>query len=460
MISTSFVELEANLEAAVMHLSKYCNLSEAVYRVGNSLYRLAFVATTCKVVALLVNDRKEVVLEAYSKGSLGLLRDLGVITNTSPQNEERIQIKRLSEANLSEETRVFIPMMTAACNLACLYCGQRTRPQFMNEEITERLLGRVLEASENPRVRTIEFRWYGGEPLMAFHSLKRVSAKVKHITENRNLTFRSMISTNGTLATLERVRELYEIANLRLIVITLDGAKSSHDVMRLRKSGRGSFDDILSNLTLILSALEDLPRLQLIIRINLSKTSSGSLEVLFLQLMEIGAAHPRVRISIVPVYDWGNDNSRYKIESDTQLCDPYIKAVRDLAKTNLSQNIFPLNEKGRICSAVSRQEEVISPDGALYSCTEYPIVPKYEREEVLGNIGEIPLRHLRPSGKFDNWLETKQAQQCRSCTFLPACGGTCPKRWFDGESACPQFRIHFQALLDVWAEKHGLEKDE
>lgn len=441
-----------------MHLSKYCNLSETVYRVEDSLYRLAFVATTCKVVALLVNERNEPLLEAYSQGSLKLLRDLGVITDVSPQEEERAQFKRLSEANISEETRVFIPMMTAVCNLACLYCGQQTRPQFMNDKIADRLLGRVLKASENPSLRTIEFRWYGGEPLMAFHAIRRVSAKIRRITDRKNLEFRSMISSNGTLATLDRVRELYDVANLRLLVVTVDGGKNSHDVMRLRKSGRGSFDDILSNLTQIFGALDNLHKLQIIIRVNLSRTSSTNLEPLFSQLTEIGAAHSRVKISIVPVYDWGNDNSSYKIESATQLCDPYVKAVRALASTNLSQDIFPLREKGRICSAVSRQEEVISPDGGVYSCTEHPIVPKYETGEVLGNIQELSLAELRPPGRFDNWFGMKQAQQCHSCTFLPACGGACPKRWLDQETACPPVRVHFHELLDLWAEKHGLEK--
>jgi uncharacterized protein len=36
---------------------------------------------------------------------------------------------------------------------------------------------------------------------------------------------------------------------------------------------------------------------------------------------------------------------------------------------------------------------------------------------------------------------------CKSCKFLPVCGGACPKSWYEGNPACPSFKFNIDERL-------------
>ena len=47
---------------------------------------------------------------------------------------------------------------------------------------------------------------------------------------------------------------------------------------------------------------------------------------------------------------------------------------------------------------------------------------------------------------------------CKTCKFLPVCGGACPKSWYEGKPACPSFKYNINERL--FLNKMALQNDD
>jgi len=81
----------------------------------------------------------------------------------------------------------------------------------------------------------------GGEPLLAFHMMKRCVEYVAHIWEGK--TFFSVV-TNGTLVTTE-IAEWFAKNQFR-VTLSLDGPVDVQNFQRPKANGQGSFDDAIA----------------------------------------------------------------------------------------------------------------------------------------------------------------------------------------------------------------------
>ncbi len=132
------------------------------------------------------------------------------------------------------------------CNLACKYCfaeegeykGDRS---LMSAEVGKRALDFLVENSGN-RVN-LEVDFFGGEPLMNFDVVKEIVAYGRSLEKEHNKKFRFTLTTNGMLLN----DEIMEFANKEMsnVVLSIDGRKEIHDLMRPTPNGKGSYDIIL-----------------------------------------------------------------------------------------------------------------------------------------------------------------------------------------------------------------------
>ncbi|MBU3143917.1 thioether cross-link-forming SCIFF peptide maturase [Clostridium sp. CF012] len=135
------------------------------------------------------------------------------------------------------------------CNLRCKYCfadegeyhGARS---VMPAEVGMKAIDFVIEKS-GPR-KNIEVDLFGGEPLMAFDTIKEIveHAKVQEKLHNKSIRF--TMTTNATLLNDEIMKYMDE--NMGNIVLSIDGRKSVNDKVRVRADGTGSYDRILPNI--------------------------------------------------------------------------------------------------------------------------------------------------------------------------------------------------------------------
>jgi len=132
------------------------------------------------------------------------------------------------------------------CTLDCTYCyisaAKKTR-RILSKEIFLDILNFLKSEKDHP----ITFYFTGaGEPTLNFNLLKQLPILCK---ENGFDKCVYNLTTNGTILTNEMI-EFFKL-NMFTINISFDGDKKTHDASRIYHNGKGSFEDIYNNLTLL-----------------------------------------------------------------------------------------------------------------------------------------------------------------------------------------------------------------
>lgn len=129
------------------------------------------------------------------------------------------------------------------CNLACRYCfayggaygGERS---LMSPEMGKSAIDFLVRESKNRRFLDVDF--FGGEPMMAFETVKTCVDYARDIEKKTGKIFRFTLTTNCTLLTDEAI-EFLNREKVSLI-LSLDGRKEIHDYMRYHRDKSPSFD--------------------------------------------------------------------------------------------------------------------------------------------------------------------------------------------------------------------------
>ena len=132
------------------------------------------------------------------------------------------------------------------CNLACRYCfaqegeyhGSRA---LMSYETGVKALD-FLVANSGSR-RNLEVDFFGGEPLMNFEVVRKLTAYGRELEKTHDKHFRFTLTTNGVLLD----QEIMDFCNREMdnVVLSLDGRKEVHDRMRPTRNKKGSYDLIV-----------------------------------------------------------------------------------------------------------------------------------------------------------------------------------------------------------------------
>ncbi len=132
------------------------------------------------------------------------------------------------------------------CNLRCKYCFAETGDfgttrSLMSADVAKAAIDFVIPRSQNRH--NIEIDFFGGEPLMAWQTVKET---VEYANEQAGLhqkQFHFTLTTNGMLLNNEIIDYINQ--NMDNIVLSLDGRKAVNDTMRITPNGSGSYNIIL-----------------------------------------------------------------------------------------------------------------------------------------------------------------------------------------------------------------------
>lgn len=208
-------------------------------------------------VVAVTDDEYEVLKKVEKSGllpmddSLKRFEDNGLLQETileKIEHPETSGLRYLSEHYMEN----LILQVTQQCNLRCNYCAysgnyyNRTHTsERMSFETAKSAIDFYLDRSDKADKLCLSF--YGGEPLLEFELIKRCADYITEHKGDQVVTY--SITTNGTLLDQEKIEFL--VKHDVTLMISLDGAKESHDANRKFLSGQGSFDVIMKNLTLL-----------------------------------------------------------------------------------------------------------------------------------------------------------------------------------------------------------------
>ena len=159
----------------------------------------------------------------------------------------------------SEDTyRPFADMLTEApiksmclnishdCNLRCEYCFAAQGDfghgrKLMPFEVGKAAIDFLIKHSANRH--NLELDFFGGEPLMAWDTVKATVDYARSIEKQHGKNFRFTITTNGVLLDDEKIEYINnEMSNC---VLSIDGRKEVNDNIRITANNKGCYDLIM-----------------------------------------------------------------------------------------------------------------------------------------------------------------------------------------------------------------------
>ncbi len=268
----------------------------------------------------------------------------------------------LMSSLFSERILELTILPTEQCNFRCVYCYENFVPGRMKRETIDSI--KTLLEKRAPGLDHLRIGWFGGEPLLAKDVIIEIASYAISLTKKYpHVFFDSGMSTNGYLLTCDNVEQL--VSNgVTDFQVSLDGPKSYHDSVRVRRDGKGTFEKIWSNLNALKNSSLDF---KINLRVHFSKDNIDIVDDLIDELKVKLSGDNRFRFffkSIVPL--GGINDSSLNCFSDQEAED----IIKQLCSRMGSQNHTTMNnETPYICYAGRPTSFVIRHDGSLAKCT-------------------------------------------------------------------------------------------
>ena len=311
------------------------------------------------------------------------------------------------------------------CNLACKYCFAEEgeyhgRRALMSFEVGKKALD-FLVANSGSR-RNLEVDFFGGEPLMNFDVVKQLVEYGRSIEEANNKKFRFTLTTNGVLLN----DDIIEFANKEMsnVVLSVDGRKEIHDMMRPTRNHKGSSYDII--MPKFKKVAESRNQMNYYVRGTFTHNNLDfSKDVL--HLADLGYK----QISVEPVVAENSESYAIKEEDIPQILEQYDIIAKELIKRKKEGKgfiffHFMIDLEGGPCVAKrlsgcgsGTEYLAVTPWGDFYPCHQFV----GQEEFLLGNVDEgIKRTDLTDKFKCCNVYSKKE---CKDCFAKFYCSGGC-----------------------------------
>ncbi|MCP4182937.1 MAG: radical SAM protein [Hyphomicrobiales bacterium] len=361
-------------------------------------------------------------------------------------NERQAVEARFSRAQKMRESMHLTIIPATGCNLRCTYCYESHRGTVMTDSTADEVIAYVKRHAGD--LGDLDIAWFGGEPLLAKKSIRRISSALIKLSEEKQFRYGAIIVTNGTLLNVETVDLLVE-AKIRSVQITLDGPPAVHNARRFySKQKAPSFDDVLQG---IRNCRGKLP---VNIRVNVDRSNIGDYPdlIAFLHSEKLIGEGSGNSISLGLVKRWTDlvdtpedqlmNGSEFeaKISELGELLKQLAGAKSDTgAVEKIGAGQKAAEEAGRLfrpaypCAAVHDLNFVAMPDGGLKKCWIHATMAN----TAVGHVVTGANRDDLVAAKWQNYNPARDPE-CGSCALLPVCAGGCPYEMMERPGQKPE----------------------
>ncbi len=307
------------------------------------------------------------------------------------------------------------------CNLRCKYCFASTGDFGGAREIMSPETGKAaidyLIAHSGKR-HNLEIDFFGGEPLMAWDTVKETVLYARSIEKQYDKNFRFTVTTNGIL--LDDEKQEFINQYMSNVVLSIDGRRDVNDYMR----GRGTYDTIMPKFQKLADSRN---QTDYYVRGTFTaKNLDFSNDVLHLADMGFKQTSVEPVIEDEPGHD-------YEIKPEhlpqiyaeyEKLTYEYVKRKKEGKGFNFFHFMIDLNQGPCVIKRMSgcgagHEYVAVAPNGDLYPCHQFVGNPDF----VMGHVNKPELDE-----KVKNYFEgsnvyTKPA--CENCFAKFYCSGGC-----------------------------------
>lgn len=339
--------------------------------------------------------------------------------------------------NSSDMALMILP--TRGCNFGCIYCYEQDRPNVLMNEQTEKAI--VKFVCSNSNLKRLSVVWYGGEPLLNFDSMVRLTKMFKQL----NIEYSAKIVSNGYLLTKEKADLMKDLA-IRNIQITFDGSEEIHNQRRFLLGGQPTYRKIMDNLKYLLSINKEIT---IDIRTNIDRRNKDDYNKFY---QDFKSEINDKRVTMYPGFvsdllssecvspEFNISEGGYKAQFILDIFDKYGIEIKS----------FLPKYRRHSCVASKYFAFVVGPEGELYKC--WRMVGN--QKETIGNVNDGSLDMV----KFSKYLigaDYTLDSKCLQCEFITLCGGGCPlvrmRNKYEKISlnhCCPE-KTHMEQLMEL-----------
>lgn len=431
-----------------MKWSRYNHLFECQY--GNFIYN-AVINSFLKISPTLASQFKETKDWDSQTRELDLsireiLQTNRIIVPDDFDDQYLTKLKFVHQKSAFANSHLALTIATTtACNFQCPYCYEEgIEHDTMNQE-TENAIINYINLIEP---RRLYITWYGGEPLLNFPSIVRLTKNFSKLNFLKHLEYE--IVTNGSLLT-EETCHFFAAHNLKSIQITIDGLAEHHNKSRIMKNGQASFELILHNLD---RAIDLLPNCRFSIRVNISYENRQDYPTLYQELNSRYKGKRNFSMYFTFVEDYNSCGENTSLGSQER-----IQFLQELVNTHhIYEKLYPQRQHA-LCVACHINDFVIAPNGDLYKCWSEIgrkdfIVGNIKQSKRIGNY-DLICDYAINYNKFND-------PKCLACFLLPICVGGCPSNRYNNKlrgthlEICPYKLEHIDSVLELmYAKMHS-----
>lgn len=416
----------------------------------------------------LTHSREEVINSLKDRFSVGEIEEVYDELNQLRQNDllcTQTNKEELEAACARNKNVIKALCLHVAhdCNLRCKYCFASTGDfhgdrMMMPIEVAKAALDFLMEKSGNRQHLEVDF--FGGEPLMNFDVVKETVAYGRELEKRYNKNIRFTITTNGLLLNDETMdfinKELYNV------VISLDGRKDIHDMMRKTVNNRPSFSTVaIKSLALTKTRGEGS---------HYIRGTFTSYNLDFSKDVEFLSDYGFKQLSLEPVVAEASQNyaiTEVHLERIKQEYEKLAQLYLERLGTEKEFNFFHFNLDltggpclpKRVTGCGAGNEYVaIAPTGDIYPCHQFVGTEEYR----MGNV-------LAKEFSQDKQDEFKRCNvltkpECNKCWAKYYCSGGCAANAYHYNNdiyqpykiGCELEKKRIECSLAIYAKKKGL----
>jgi uncharacterized protein len=333
------------------------------------------------VIQAIENCDQPHLLNKTQIAQLGQLKDLGIVLDDNVDEKKELEywFQRLKFDTSTLNATI---LTTMACNMKCIYCFEQGvhSDLTMKKEIATKICDWLINRVEDVRPKDLTITFFGGEPLMAPKLVKYISETLYRKSREKGVVLNIEIITNGLLLTPGIVDDLIPFG-LRWIKVTLDGDEPTHNRMRPRKNGEGTYEDIINNLLKIKG------KIPIIIGGNYDDTTKMSIPALLDDLKKRGFHRDEIqKIAFKPILGFPDHRkeSVHQIEACT-FSETNVDAFFWLIEETKKRGYIAYKKIGLgPCEAMRENTYTIDPSGDIYKCAAMA----GRKERSIGNIAD------------------------------------------------------------------------
>ena len=315
-------------------------------------------------------------------------------------------------------------IMSEACNFRCTYCihfnnletsDRIDNPQkFMTYDQATQIVAGYLKVLRQHSKKRASINFGGGEPLLVWPVILKV---LEHCIEQHaeEFDFSFSINTNASLITPEIAAALRDFQVS--VAVSLDGLGIHNDAVRIKRSGAGTFQDIVRGMEILEEVGYPLDGFAVTLNEHnfegterntrgLGPCTEHERDSVDIDVIDMVAIPIDVVVSRLPSL------RRYARRYGIDIPGFWSRPFENLNHSTLTEHVA-------FCGAVRGNSMCVSPSGNIYGCG-------YSNTQ-LGSLVQIDMFHIKESNyhRFVRDHLTGTMAMCRGCMIEGQCGGGC-----------------------------------